>query len=94
MKLVSRIFEESTGKYHICDDLLPYLDARGGAYTTKGEALLAAYCAGFTHAVGSGTYRSGATIRSQLSAVAVSMWQREHERAQAYREENLRGGNR
>ena len=80
MKRVARIFEESSGKYHVCDDALSYLDARGAAYNNKREALEGAYRSGYTHAVGSGTYKSGATIRSQCPAAA--RWQAEHERAQ------------
>ena len=66
MKKVARVFEECTGKYHYCDEALPHLDARGKAFDTKRQALEAAYMAGFTHAVGSGTYRSGTTIISQV----------------------------
>ena len=81
MKKVARVFEECTGKYHYCDDALPYLDARGKAFDTKRQALEAAYMAGFTHAVGSGTYRSGATILSQVPQVAD--FRAEHDWAQA-----------
>ena len=52
-KRVARIFEEPTGKYHICDDGLDYLDARGCGYDTKSQALRAA-ARGYTHATGSG----------------------------------------
>jgi hypothetical protein len=53
-KRVARIFEEVTGLFHVCDDALDYLDARGTAYRTKADALRAAAVAGYTHATGSG----------------------------------------
>ena len=56
---IARIFEESTGKYHICPDNSPFLDARGTGHTTKAEALRAAARDGYTHATGSGTYWDG-----------------------------------
>lgn len=56
---VARVFEECTGKYHICDDGLPHLDARGPGYDTKAQALRVAVHIGYTHAVGSGTYWEG-----------------------------------
>ena len=54
---IARIFEECTGLYHICDDSVDYLDARGRGYRTKMEAMQTAKDAGYTHARGSGTYR-------------------------------------
>lgn len=51
---VARIFEECTGKYHVCDEALDYLDARGSGYDTRGEAIRAAASSGYTHATGSG----------------------------------------
>ena len=66
-KRIARIFEECTGQYHYCDDALPYLDARGRGYTTKRQAMLAAYDAGYTHGRGSGVYRDGA-LRAQVGA--------------------------
>ena len=81
MKRLARIFEECAGKYYYCDDRLPCLDARGKGFTTKKQALEAAYMAGFTHAVGSGTYRSGATILGQCPSAAA--YQDDHDWALA-----------
>ena len=53
---VARIFEERTGKYHICDEDSEALDARGKGYEFKVDALRAAARQGYTHATGSGTY--------------------------------------
>lgn len=36
---IARIFEEPTGKIHICDDGLDYLDARGRAYNSRRQAI-------------------------------------------------------
>jgi hypothetical protein len=36
---VARIFQEPTGKWYVCDDALPYLDARGYAYGSRREAV-------------------------------------------------------
>lgn len=36
---IARIFEEPTGKYHICDDGLDYLDARGKGYDSRRQAI-------------------------------------------------------
>lgn len=55
----ARIFAESTGKYHICDDDGGMLDARGKGHDTKADALRAAAYMGYTHATGSGTYWEG-----------------------------------
>lgn len=55
----ARIFQESTGQYHICDDSLDYLDARGRGFDAKADAMRTAFSMGFTHAVGSGTYWDG-----------------------------------
>ena len=52
-KHIARIFQEPTGKYHICDDDLGYLDARGCGYDTKSQAIRAA-ALGYTHATGRG----------------------------------------
>ncbi len=38
-KRVARIFQEPTGKYHICGNDLGYLDVRGKAYNTRREAI-------------------------------------------------------
>lgn len=79
---MARIFED-VGGYYICDDSLDYLDARGNGYDSKAAALRAAYAAGYTHAIGSGAYKQGASI---LSQVAVTDWDREgHSLAQAER---------
>jgi hypothetical protein len=58
---VARIFEECTGKYHICDDDSDCLDARGHGYDSKAAALRSAANGpdAYTHAVGSGTYWDG-----------------------------------
>lgn len=58
MDKVARIFSDTDG-YHVCSEELPYLDARGPAFRTKADALRHAARAGYTHAVGSGTYRDG-----------------------------------
>lgn len=60
----ARIFYDVKG-YYVCDDAGKFLDTRGHAYPTKAEALRAALCNGYTHAVGSGCYRDGA-IAGQL----------------------------
>ena len=64
-KLTARIFAD-VGGYFVCDDGLDYLDARGYAHASKADALRAAYRKGYTHAVGSGCYRSGRSIASQI----------------------------
>ena len=56
MKRIARIFEECTGLYHICEDVLDCLDARGRGYKTKIAAMRAARDMYYTHARGSGTY--------------------------------------
>lgn len=38
---IARIFQEMTGLWHICDDGLPYLDARGVGYRSRREAIAA-----------------------------------------------------
>ena len=82
MKKVARVFETSTGKYHYCEDNLSSLDARGKGFDTKRQAMEAAYMAGFTHAVGSVTYRQDvSTILSQVPQAIE--FQREHEWAHA-----------
>lgn len=58
MKKVARIFEEADG-YHICDDALPHLDARGPGRATKSEAMAGAFFLGYSHAVGSGVEGDG-----------------------------------
>jgi hypothetical protein len=40
-KTIARIFQEVTGKYHICCNSLPYLDARGAEYVSRREAIAA-----------------------------------------------------
>ncbi len=61
-KNMARIFEDTDG-YHVCSDDLDYLDARGYAHKTKASALASAYEQGYTHATGSGAYR---TVQVQL----------------------------
>jgi len=64
----ARIFAD-VGGYYWCDDELDYLDARGKAHRTKADAQRAAKEAGYTHAVGSGSYGDGITpqkIRERL----------------------------
>ena len=56
MKKVARIFSD-IGGYFICDNDLPYLDTRGGSYETKAQAMRIAPLLGYTHCVGSGTYK-------------------------------------
>jgi hypothetical protein len=34
-----RIFQEPTGRWHISNDDLPYLDARGTGYASRAEAV-------------------------------------------------------
>lgn len=36
---IARIFRELTGKYHVCDSDLNYLNARGCAYGSRREAI-------------------------------------------------------
>ena len=67
MRQIARIFSECTGKYYVCADSLPSLDVRGRGYDTKADAMRTAYRNGYTHGVGSGTYRRGATLRSQVA---------------------------
>ena len=55
---VARIFSEADG-YHVGDDKLDYLDARGKPFRTKAAAMRYALTNGYTHAVGSGTYWDG-----------------------------------
>ena len=81
MKRMAVVFEEPTGFYY-CSDDLGYLDARGRGFPTKKAAMTAAYEAGFTHARGSGTYKSGATILSQVPT--ASEWEVEHNRVNSY----------
>lgn len=54
-KIVARIFED-VGGYYVCGDNLDFLDTRGHAYGRKIDAMRAAVNAGYTHAIGSGTY--------------------------------------
>jgi hypothetical protein len=61
-KKVARIFED-IGGYFVCDEELYYLDARGCLYHSKTAAMLAAASAGYTHAIGSGTYWGNAVRR-------------------------------
>ena len=64
---VARIFEESTGKYHVCSEQVYVLDARGAGYDTKADAMRAALDSGYTHGTGSGMYHSGVReLRSEL----------------------------
>ena len=37
----ARIFEEVTGKWHICDDAADCLDARGRGYASRRDAITA-----------------------------------------------------
>lgn len=37
----ARIFEEVTGKWHICDDAADCLDARGRGYASRKDAIMA-----------------------------------------------------
>ena len=82
-KRIARVFREPTGLYYYCSDDLPFLDARGTGAHTKRAAMENAYAAGYTHAVGSGTYARG--IRTILSQVpSARAYQADHEWAQAY----------
>lgn len=63
---IARIFSEPTGSFYICDDSLPYLDARGCGYRSRREAIAslryaAANCPeeSFTHYL----TRSGRKVR-------------------------------
>ena len=65
-KIVARIFQEPTGKWHVCDDAADYLDARGTGYNSRREAIavLRAYAGkegGYTH------YLSGCRPRALLA---------------------------
>jgi len=66
-KLTARIFQEADGYYYVCDDALDYLDCRGCGYRSKAAALRGAYAAGYTHAIGSGAYKQGGSIPSQVA---------------------------
>ena len=59
MSNTAHIFKELTGHYHVCDARVHMLDPRAPDYRTKEAALRAAYEAGYTYAVGSGTYGEG-----------------------------------
>lgn len=61
-RIVARVFFDIGGIY-FCDNDLDYLDTRGCAYPTKAAAMRAAADAGYTHAIGSGTYW-GDSVRS------------------------------
>ena len=63
---MARVFED-VGGYYYCNEGLSYLDARGRAYPSKSAALRAAYRGGYTHAIGSGAYRQGKSIQSQVT---------------------------
>ena len=79
-KSTARIFED-VGGYFICDDTSDFLDARGTPHASKAEALRAAYQSGYTHAIGSGAYKQGKSIKSQIS---IPAWmERYHEEAKA-----------
>lgn len=54
-KRIACVFEDVNG-YYVCDSKLDYLVVKGYSYKTKRDAMLAARNAGYTHAVGSGTY--------------------------------------
>jgi len=41
MKKIARIFEECTGKFHVCDDSGEFLDARGHGYNSRNQAIAA-----------------------------------------------------
>lgn len=77
---VARIFED-VGGYFICNDDTLILDTRGNAYKTKKEAMHAAYTAGYTHGIGSGTYKPLTKTRL-VSMISVEQWEKEqHERS-------------
>lgn len=84
MSSIARIFEDFRG-YFVCDEDLEYLDARGTAYPTKAQAMRAAYIAGYTYGIGSGTYKPKQTA-ALTSMITVSDSERyEHTRAKSYR---------
>ena len=56
MNRTARIFEDTAGKYHVCDDAAGLLDVTDAGHITKHDALVAAANSGYTHAIGSGTY--------------------------------------
>jgi hypothetical protein len=50
-RYIARIFKGVGGVY-VCDDALPYLDKRGGAYRNVTVARNAAWHSGYTHCCG------------------------------------------
>ncbi len=64
-KSIARVFAD-VGGYYVCDDSSNFLDTRGCSYRSKAQALRAAYESGYTHAVGSGSYRQNGSIRGQI----------------------------
>ena len=49
MKTVARIHQAPTGRYHITDDDLPYLDETGIGYPNERIAIKTARELGYTH---------------------------------------------
>jgi len=94
---VARIFDEADG-YHICDDALDHLDARGPAHRTKADAIRAAVESGYTHATGSGTYWDGVRRITRDTAYAATDFARAGGRSRseskvaASRENGRKGG--
>lgn len=74
MSRTARVFEGRDGDYYVCSDDLDHLDERGPSYESKASAMRAAARDGYTHAVGSGTYRDGVT--SLLPEVMVGRFER------------------
>lgn len=58
--LVARIHQSLTGRWHITDDSLPYLDERGASYPSERAAIRAARDSGeWTHRIN----RRGRVVR-------------------------------
>ena len=74
MTMVARFFED-VGGFYVCVEDPDFLDARGITCEPKAEALRLAYRAGYTHAVGSGTYREG--VASIRGMVRLGRWDEE-----------------
>ena len=59
----ARLHTAPTGRYHVTDNRLGYLDECGSGYETKAAALRDAVSEGYTHVVDSTYAGSGSRIR-------------------------------
>ena len=86
MKYTARIFKGINGIF-FCDDRLAYSDARGQAHRTKIEAIREAYCAGYTHGVGSGMPGGKPRALAGLLGPSAAEYHYEHVRNVTHLEE-------